>query len=326
MEKLTSILAIVDPNNETSRMLSKALWLARRFGASLELFLIDPHRAYALKHASLAQSLQRVTQACPAEMVRVVAPAAVLQDSKEVERARRTYYADAYAYLEALKLSVQTDDVTISCDVADDSDAHEAILRKVRASQPDLIVKEASGAHPMRALSWGDNDWRLARSCPATLMLTRHREWAQSPRFAAAIDVTEGSMCQLARTILRTAEYLASGCHAELETLYSEPERNGDLEHLQRRSRLQRLAREHQIDAQHTRLLTGVAEDVLPRYAAQQTFDVWIIGALTRKRGLSALTGTLTSKLVDAVDCDVVLVKPETSESAQAETARAYLG
>jgi nucleotide-binding universal stress UspA family protein len=35
------------------------------------------------------------------------------------------------------------------------------------------------------------------------------------------------------------------------------------------------------------------------------------MGALTRRHGFSTLLGTLTSKLVDTLDCDFVLVKPD---------------
>jgi universal stress protein E len=59
-------------------------------------------------------------------------------------------------------------------------------VQKVKQCSPDLVIKRASGRHPMRRISLDDNDWQLARSCPATLLLTRARPWHDSPRFAAA--------------------------------------------------------------------------------------------------------------------------------------------
>jgi len=49
----------------------------------------------------------------------------------------------------------------------------------------------------------------------------------------------------------------------------------------------------------------------VPAFAGAREFDVLVMGALTRRRGLSTLVGTLTGKLVDALRCDFVLVKPE---------------
>jgi universal stress protein E len=70
-------------------------------------------------------------------------------------------------------------------------------------------------------------------------------------------------------------------------------------------------------------VLRGIAEDTLPAFAASKEFDVLVMGALTRRRGLAALVGTLTSKLVDALDCDFVLVKPETYACPLAEPVAA---
>jgi nucleotide-binding universal stress UspA family protein len=39
-------------------------------------------------------------------------------------------------------------------------------------------------------------------------------------------------------------------------------------------------------------------------------YDVLTMGALTHRPGVTTLVGTLTSKLVDAADCDFILVKP----------------
>jgi nucleotide-binding universal stress UspA family protein len=66
-----------------------------------------------------------------------------------------------------------------------------------------------------------------------------------------------------------------------------------------------------------------MAEDTLPAFAARNEFDVLVMGALTRRGALTALVGTLTSKLVDALDCDFVLVKPETYACPLASTIAA---
>jgi universal stress protein E len=233
---------------------------------------------------------------------------------KDTAHARAACVADALWYLGALKQSLKANDVRIATDAVCESPLHESIARKVLRSKCDLVIKCASGRHPMRRMSFTANDWELTQTCPATLMLTRERPWSQSPRFAAAVDVTQHGMAGFARRIVHTADFLASGCQAELEIMYSEPARGGALEHPQRETDLERLAYEYQVTNAHVHTLQGNAADTVPAFAALQSYDALVLGAISRRRGLAALLGRLAAKLIDSVDSDVILVKPASYE------------
>ena len=317
MEKLTSILVIVDPHNEMYRTLNKALVLARKFGAKLELFLCDSERAYVLKHSYVTQEIERSWNKAREQRAPYGEAVLAALHTDDLEQARQACLADGLRYLESLRESLRASDVEISVDVACHSPLYESIVHKVRETSPDLVIKTASGKHPMRRLSLDDNDWELARACPSALMLTRERQWSDNPRFGAAVDVSDSNTCSLARMIVHTADFLAIGCHAELSMIYSEPKDDGTPTHATRRATLYQLAYEHHVDVKSIHVLQGDAEHTLPAFAATQDFDVFVLGALTRKHGLAALVGTLTSKLVDSLDCDFVLVKPEMATSEQ---------
>jgi universal stress protein E len=169
-------------------------------------------------------------------------------------------------------------------------------------------MKCPAGAHPLRRLSFGSSDWQLLRACPATLMLVRPRPWQAVPEFAALVDVSNEDSASLAEIIVHTSEYFALGCRGELDVVYSEP--GGDNEATQTRSAiLQRLTGEYRIGAQHVHVLNGDPELTLPEFAARQHYDALVLGGLTHRKGMAALAGTLTGKLVDALDCDFILVK-----------------
>ena len=318
MEKLTSILVVVDPRHEMYRTLGKALMLARKFGARLELFLCDSQRAFVLKHSYVTQEVERAWResACRAHPQDAMTSSLHTDD---LEKAREIAVADSLKYMQALKDSLNASDVDISIDVACHSPLYESIVHKVRETSTDLVIKTAAGRHPMRRLSLDENDWHLARACPATLMLTGDHKWSEEPRFAAAVDVSENNSCSLARMIAHTADYLAAQCHAELDLLYSEPKQADFARHVARRETLRQLASEHGVTAEHTHVLQGDAEDTLAKFAAGQHYDVLVLGALTRRRGVAALVGSLTSQLVDTLDCDFVLVKPANFEQREAE-------
>jgi universal stress protein E len=282
VDKLTSILAVIDPADETRHVIAKAMVLARHFRARLELFLCDSERAYSLRHA--------------------YDPAGLIE-------ANRSCVARGYQYLESIRRSI-AEDVTVTTHVAATSPLYEAIVRRVLEAKPDLVIKSASGHHPMQRFTLDANDWQLARTCPVALMLTRGRPWSAKGRFAAAVDVSGAGDESLARSILQTAGFLTLGCSGQLDVVYSEPDPADRDGAARRRESLERLVNEFRVGRESPCILQGSAEKTLPDFALRQGYDLVILGALTRKHGLSALIGTLTSRLVDTLDCDFVLVKP----------------
>jgi universal stress protein E len=171
-------------------------------------------------------------------------------------------------------------------------------------------MKNAAGAHPLRRFALDANDWQLMRACPATLMLSRGKLWGEYPTLAAAVDVSEQETAGLAHAILETSQCLARSS-AQVDVLYSERVESDVAGREARRSVLQGLAREANIDGERVHILSGNPEQALPVFAAGRRYDVLVMGALTHRKGLASLVGTLTSRLVEFLDCDFVLVKPD---------------
>ncbi|HEY2399297.1 MAG TPA: hypothetical protein VGI23_03030, partial [Steroidobacteraceae bacterium] len=163
-------------------------------------------------------------------------------------------------------------------------------------------------------------DWQLMRSCPAPLMLTRGRAWQQTPKFAAAIDVSAAETAGLAQGILATAQLLRS-MGGDLEILYAEPLELQDGERQQGAKALQELTGRLSDPASHVHIMAGNPEVSLPRFAQHRAYDALLLGALTHKPGYTAQVGTLTSKLMDALDCDFILLKPNAYRSPVAVSA-----
>ncbi len=134
MDKLTSILAVIDPADESRHVVAKAMVLARHFRARLELFLCDSEYAYSLRHA---------------------------YDSAGVAEARRTCLTNGQRFLDAIRRSL-AEDVSITTHVACASPLYEAVVHRVRETRPDLVIKSAAGHHPMQRFTLDANDWQLA--------------------------------------------------------------------------------------------------------------------------------------------------------------------
>ena len=282
LKKLNKILVVIDSFEAAQQVLAKAMVMARHFGACLELFLCDSERAYVLKHA---------------------------YDQEGIERARQHCLANARSYLESLRRSVLADDVLISLDVACDSPLYESVVNKVLRSNPDLVIRSVTREQTQGRFRLDTNDWELARTCPVPLMLTHGRPWCAQPSFAAAVDVSENEPAGTVRLIMRATEFLARGCHAELDAFYGEFPDSDAANHALRVTALRDVGAEFGVAAERLHMLSGVPETTLAAFAAARRYDVVVLGALTHRRALTTVVGTLTSKLVDALDCDVVLVR-----------------
>jgi universal stress protein E len=290
LKKLKRILVVVDSFEPTQQVLAKAMVIARHFGACLELFLCDSAHAYVLKHA---------------------------YDQEGTERARQHCLANARTYLDSLRRSVLADDVQITIDVACDSPLYESVVHKVLRSSPDLVIRSVTGGRTQGGSALDATDWELARTCPVPLMLTHGRPWCARPSFAAAVDISQSDSAAMVRLILRSAEFLARGCHADLDALYSELPDEDAARYASRATALRAVGAEYGVPAERLHMLSGVPETTLGGFAAARGYDVIVLGALTHRRTLTSLVGTLTSKLLDALDCDLVLVRAASTVEAE---------
>jgi universal stress protein E len=282
MEKLTSILVVANRTAADRPLLEKAVALARSVGAQIYLFSCDAELARLLRHSYPIEEAEKAWNICLAEHI---------------------------TYLRRLQAAVCASDVQISVDAACHSPLSEGIVGKIREIRADLVMKSPSGPHPLRRLVVSSNDWKLTKACPTTLMLVRPKLWRTVPRFAAFVDVSEERTAKFAQAIVHASEYFALGCHAELDIVYSEASEDSR-EKIERLASLERLVREYHVEPSHVHVLSGDPDQTVPDFAAQQNYDAVVLGARTHRRGIAGVRGMLTSKIVDAVDCDVILVEP----------------
>jgi len=282
MDKPRSVLVVVERSQDASGLIEKALVLARQFGARIELFLCESEQAYELAHA---------------------------YDREGIEQAYAESIAQGRDYLSDLTACANASDVKFAIDARCESPLYEAVVRKVVRSEADLVIKGMGGRRRGQHSTADANDWQLMRTCPATLLLARRKVWHTPARFAAAVDVSEQETGSLAQEVMQAARTLAFPWQAHLDVMYGETSAS-DVAVPLRAESLRRLCAAAGVTPDRTHVLSGPGEESLPPFARQQDYDVLVLGALSHRPAGTALVGTLTSKLMDALDCDFVLVKP----------------
>lgn len=288
-ESIHTIMAAVDRDGHSREVAAKAVALARLAGAHLELFHCDAERAYSHRHQ---------------------------YDARAAALAKESCLADSRRFLDSLWRSLAADDVKSSFSVACESPLYEGIVQAVKRDRPDLVVRGTGGRVDAGTEHWAGldaNDWELVRACPSPLLLTRGKPWKAHPTIAAAIDLSAGESAELTQTILSTAAAVARSAGGRLEIVHAARLDRGQLQELEsRRAALEATVKSAGVKPADVHLLAGEPVAMLSQFAVQRDFDLIVLGALTHRASLTALVGTLTGRLLETLDCDFLLVKPQT--------------
>ncbi len=193
--------------------------------------------------------------------------------------------------------------------------SHDALLRRMGTLLPDLVVKACTASHPLRRWTLGASDWKLARVCAVPLLLARARPWERPPRLAAAVDISDEDNAHVARGILQASGFLALGMHAGLDVLYSERESSEERVRMERTVRLAQMVREFHVACERIRRLEGKPDVTLPPLLIEHRYDMLVLGSPARSESLAGAKPGTASQLIDVLDGDVLLVKPESASA-----------
>ena len=310
MDALRNILVIVDPTVENAAAVHKAARLATATGAAVELHVCDYTPAL-----DAARYLDQPTLAVAVEPVA----------------------ARHQLHLDRLAAGLGAAGIAVTTSIAFDNPLHEAILRKVAAARPDLVVKDTHHHGAIRRTLFSHCDWHLIRECPVPLLLARQAPWAPAPRLAAAIDPShpgdtgarlDHAIIAVAATVgaaLGTRPWLVH-VFSTLNLISLEPglatmPLGTDLAAVEvlrtlHQTQLEGLAARHGIPAADTRLIDGIVTYALPDFAAENGLDVLAIGAIARSRLHDRFIGSTADRVLDRLACDLLIVKPPAARAA----------
>lgn len=312
------LVAVRDPLDPPQRALQKAADLARRTGAHLELF-------HAVSEFLASDAVRRGAREGGARPLLAGIAAA------------RSAQLDRIARGKALR------GVATSCHAAWDYPAQEAIVRRARQIEADLVVAES---YPHRFGSrWflTNTDWELIRVCPMPLLLARSARPYSAPRIVVALDpqhahdkpgALDRTLLEVARRIARPLEGELHAAHAFLPLAMVVPSAapmptptwvpQEAAEAHRRRIGLafDRAASRGRVPPEHRHLLEGSAVSELERLTRRLRAGMLVIGAVSRSGLRRIFIGGTAERLLDHVSCDVLVVKPEGFRSPVPRTAR----
>jgi len=302
MRTVRRILAAVKDLHTSSRpaAVTKAAQLAKGFGAELELF-----------HAVSTP---------------VYLDPAYLELEPAADRAREEMRW-RYERLENLAAPLRRKGLRVATAVEADYPPFEAIIRRARRRNADLIVVEAHARH-RAPLLLRLTDWELLRHSPVPVLLVKNPRPYRKPVVLAAVDPqhTYAKPSRLDDIILGAGAAVADALQGRLHAMHAYPvpagAATGQLLSPGLALELQREAQERADQALERtlqRTKAPVAErhlvpehpfDAIPKTAKTVRSAIVVMGAVSRSGLKRVFIGNTAERILDALECDVLVVKP----------------
>lgn len=300
--QLKQLLVVIDPTQPSQPSLERAAWIARHSGAALELLLCEFNTAL---------------------------DAGVLFDSAKVDKARQSLLAHRREWLEQLAAPLREEGLMVTCEARWGKPLHKMIISRVQELKPDLVLKTAHSHGLLRRLLLSNSCWQLIRYCPAPLWLVKPEGKWLGKRIAVALDPTHSAdkPAALDHLLIEATQTLGQALGLEDHYLHSyaplprtlvfDAELVADYEYYvehtgeRHREAFEQLLGQHAIAKPRTHLLQGFAEETLPRFVEDNAVDLLVMGAIARGHLDTALIGHTAERVLEGVDCDLLVLKPQ---------------
>jgi universal stress protein E len=272
------------------------------------------------------------------ELFSVVYPEPPIMGLTLVEQVQitRTIINGRQLELEKLASGLRRRGIRATCTVESDSPVTDSIVSRVRKSNADIVAIEAHKHSFLARLLLSQTDYDLIRQCPVPLLIVKGPRTASGPVLAAldpwhandkpkALDAriiaAAREVAELFGVPLRTAhvysplpDFVADSGIASLTVPISLPEDKKYAATIRRQ--FSALNLKHKIAARNTHLQMGDPALVLPQLAKSIKAQILVMGAVSRSAVKRILIGNTAERVLDAVLCDILIVKPPNFRAA----------
>lgn len=292
MLELSRILVIIEPGADSQPALEKAAQLAKYADSDLELMISD-FNAYLEDGYYF--------------------------DPVQAKKMRYEHGDQHIKELEAMAAPLREQGLEVTVTAAWGNPPYEEIVTRAKESKPSLVIKSTRHHNKLARMVLSNEDWELVRYCPAPLLLVKGQPWSANPIFLAAVDPDHinDKPAALDNKIIASAISMASISGGAVHLFHSAwmPPLSGVYKVL---------ADVDQEDRKLTDMakLNGICESAchwsdkdivhaLPESAKTLNASAVVIGAISRSRLDRVLIGNTAEKVLDQLECDVLVIKPD---------------
>ncbi|KAB0495209.1 universal stress protein [Pseudomonas vancouverensis] len=284
MQAIRSILVVIEPEHTESLALKRAKLIAGVTQAHLHLLVCDPRH-------------------------------------------------DRSAMLSVLKAALLEDGYSVTTEQAWNDSLHKTIIDVQQAEGCGLVVKQHLPDSSLKKALLTPEDWKLLRHCPSPVLLVKTAGSWKDKVILAAVDVGNSDLehRHLHVLIIDHGYDIASLAKAHLHVISAHPSpmlSSADptfqlKETIEARYREQcrTFQAEFDIDDEHLHIEEGPADVLIPFMVHKLQAAVLVIGTVARTGLSGALIGNTAEVVLDAVESDVLVLKPAEVEDHLEELA-----
>jgi universal stress protein E len=301
VDALRNILVLTEPGSEAQPAFEAALLLARRFGARLELLMVDYQDLHAAYFTPATATVQEFHDS-------------VLAAHRQV--------------LERLAARAEREGVAALYEALWGTPFHEVALARVAATRPDLVVKHSVHHNRVERTLFTGSDWHLIRECAAPLLLVKQASRLAGARMLACVDPMHAhdKPAALDHRLLESAALLAGALEGEVHALHvfsgpapvtvigdayvaaaALPPSEATLEHAT--AALRELAQRHELPHGRARLRVGRPAREILEEARSLDAGLVLMGAVSRRRLDRWFVGNTAEAVLDRLPCNVWVEK-----------------
>ena len=292
MLELDRILVIIEPGEESQPALEKAVQLAKYADSELELMISD-YNAY-LEDGYYFDPVQA---------------------QKMLYEHGETHIAE----MEALAEPLRKQGLTITVTTAWGNPPYEEVVRRVNETKPSIVIKSTRHHNKLARLVLSNEDWELIRYCSAPLLLVKTHLWETSPVFIASVDPDHANdkPAALDNKLIASAQSLASISGGDVHLFHSAwmPPLSGvypvKTDEEEEGRKLTKLAEDNGLCQSSAHWSVQDILHALPDKVEELNASAVVIGAVSRSRLDRVLIGNTAEKILDKLECDVLVIKPD---------------
>ncbi|MFC6338018.1 universal stress protein UspA [Pseudomonas sp. CCM 7891] len=230
---------------------------------------------------------------------------------------------DHGAMLSLLKERLLVDGYSVTTEQAWSDSLHETIIIVQQAEGCGLVIKQHFPDSSLKKALLTPADWKLLRYCPSPVLLVKTATPWVGGVILAAIDVgnTDSEHRSLHNAIVDHGFDIARLAKAQLHVISAHPSpmlsaqdpvlQLTETIEARYREQCKAFQAEFDIDDFHLHIEEGPADVLIPHAAHKWQAAVTIIGTVARTGISGALIGNTAEVVLDAVESDVLVLKPQ---------------
>ncbi|MBT8143255.1 MAG: universal stress protein [Gammaproteobacteria bacterium] len=292
---MRQILVIADPPGQTQHTIRRAVKLARRLGARLEIV------GFVYEHIGNL----------PGE----------LSDNQLEKLRRKLVHNHRLDVRDAVKKAVGENNLKTTVTVHWEKRVSDWVIARQKEKTYDAIMK---GAHRSESALYTPTDWQLMRGCNTPVLLFAEKRWKRGTHVMAAVDLgtKTRSKSRLNLEVVRHARMMADALRCELHVGYAIPfspvlrdldvidKAEVRLQGKQKADQFRASLARHDIAIDGMHVATGAPEKVLVSMAAKNNARLVVLGCVGRKRLAGRVIGNTAEKILRLLKADILAIAP----------------